>query len=93
MTSPDTERLEPLHLACREGRLYDVERWIASGHPIQLAPSVPHPRRRKTAALGIALDQGDHALLLLLLCNGYDPDREPRNALNMAIGGAAARPR
>ena len=80
----DPEPLEPLHDACREGRLYAIERWIAEGHPLQLAPSVS-TRRRKTTALGIALEQGHHALTLLLLCNGYDPDLEPRGALDMAL--------
>jgi len=32
------EDLQPLHQLCREGRLYDVERWIADGKSLQLAP-------------------------------------------------------
>jgi hypothetical protein len=34
--SPDD--VQGLHQMCREGRLYDVERWIAEGKPLQLAP-------------------------------------------------------
>jgi hypothetical protein len=32
------EDLRPLHQMCREGRLYEVERWIAEGKPPQVAP-------------------------------------------------------
>jgi hypothetical protein len=32
------EDIRPLHQLCREGRLYDVERWIADGKPLQLTP-------------------------------------------------------
>ena len=28
-----SEEVRPLHQMCREGRLYDVERWIAEGKP------------------------------------------------------------
>ena len=81
-SSPD--ELDDLHAACREGRLYEVERWIAEGRPLQLASTVA-TRRRRTTALGIALERQDHALVLLLLCNGYDPASEPRGALNTAL--------
>ena len=78
------EDLDNLHVACREGRLYDVERWITEGRPLQLA-STAATRRRRTTALGIALERQDHALVLLLLCNGYDPHSEPRGALDTAL--------
>jgi hypothetical protein len=39
------EEVRFLHELCRQGRLYDVERWIAEGKPLQLAPAArPSPR-------------------------------------------------
>jgi len=59
---------------CREGRLYDVERWIAEGKPLQLAPeAIPKGTRPKTA-LQIALEGGQHSLAALLLSSGSSPE-------------------
>jgi len=69
---------------CRSGRLYDVERWIQAGRPLQLAAGTPE-RRRQDTALAIALDRQDQALTLLLLANGYDLTLEPRNPLDTAL--------
>lgn len=79
--------LTELHQLCRAGRLYDVERWIQAGRPIQVHPSaIPH-RGRTSSALEIALKAGNHDLILLLLANGYDPNLEPRCLLSVAIRG------
>ncbi|MBY0276579.1 ankyrin repeat domain-containing protein, partial [Candidatus Binatia bacterium] len=77
--------LEQLHQLCREGRLYDVERWIEAGKPLQLDEIVLERHQRRTSALEIALNTGNHALVLLLLCNGYDPNGESRSPLSLAI--------
>lgn len=69
---------------CRSGRLYDVERWIQAGRPLQLAAGTPE-RRRQGTALEIALERQDQALTLLLLANGYDLTLEPRNPLDTAL--------
>jgi hypothetical protein len=69
---------------CRSGRLYDIERWIQAGRPLQLAAGSPE-RRRQGTALEIALDRQDQALILLLLVNGYDLNLEPRNPLDTAL--------
>lgn len=66
----DLNQLSELHALCRDGRLYDVERWIASGRPLQAAQEVVSGRA--TSALAIALEAGNHSLVLLLLANGYD---------------------
>ena len=68
----DPEALTELHRLCREGRLYDVERWIQAGRPLQTAADTTARQRRAPSALEIALDTGNHALVALLLCNGYD---------------------
>ena len=39
-----------MHQLCREGRLYDVERWIVDGKPLRLAPeAIGKGTRPKTA--------------------------------------------
>jgi hypothetical protein len=56
---------------CREGRLYNVERWIGEGKPLQLAPEAIRKGTRPKTALQIALETGQHSLAFLLLRNGY----------------------
>lgn len=82
----DPDELQKLHDLCRDGRLYAVERWIQDGRPLQLVEGRPPGRRRFTSALQIALEEENHALVHLLLCNGYDPDREYHSSLNLALG-------
>jgi len=78
--------LEDLHRFCRDGRLYDVERWIQAGGPMQLAAgSLGEERRHFHTALEIALDRQDHSLLLLLVANGYDLNAEPESPLDQAL--------
>src|SRR6266550_5292936 len=81
----EPEDVAELHRLCRAGRLYDVERWIRDGHPLQIAQGTPVKRARATSALEIALGTGNHALVLLLLANGYDPNQEPRSPLDLAL--------
>jgi hypothetical protein len=61
------EDVRPLHQLCREGRLYDVERWIADGKPIQQKPEALTKGARPKTALHIALETGQHSLAALLL--------------------------
>jgi ankyrin repeat protein len=77
------DELAELHLVCRDGRLYDVERWIANGRPLQVAHEVANGRA--TSALQIALETGNHALVLLLLANGYDPNNSACSPLDLAL--------
>ena len=83
--SAAAEELEELHRLCRLGRLYDVERWIRAGRPLQLAAGSPAERRRHRSALEIALDRQDHSLILLLVANGYDLALEPECPLDKAL--------
>src|SRR5436309_1728787 len=48
------EYLRPLLQLCREGRLYDVEHWIAEGKPLQLAPEAIRKGTRPKTALQVA---------------------------------------
>lgn len=78
--------LKRLHQLCREARVYEVERWIAEGRPLQLARGAP-AKRRAPSALEIAVEDGQHALVLLFLCNGYDPNLEKHSPLDLALQG------
>jgi ankyrin repeat protein len=79
------EDVRALHQICREGRLYDVERWIAEGKPLQLAPDAILKGTRPKTALQIALESGQHSLALLLLSSGYRLELERYAPLDMAL--------
>ncbi len=79
------DEVAPLLATCKEGRHYDVERWIASGGPLQLSLDAPPEARRKPTALLLAIDSGALDLALLLLCNGYRTDLERDSPLNAAL--------
>jgi len=84
-TTTALKELEELHTLCRQGRLYDVERWIRAGRPLQIAQGTSVKRARVTSALEIVVQPGNHALALLLLSNGYDPNQERRCPLDLAL--------
>ena len=79
------EELQELHVLCRQGRLYEVERWIGGGRPLQSASSAA-ARGHYRSALRIALETGQHSLCDLLLRNGYCLDLERDSPLNVALG-------
>jgi len=81
----DPESLAELHQLCREGRVYDVERWIKAARPLQIEEDGSPKSRRATSALRIALEARSHSLVHLLLCNGYDPNLEPNSPLDLAL--------
>jgi len=70
---------------CREGRLYDVERWIGNGKPLQLAPDAVRKGTRPKTALKIALESGQHSLAFLLLRSGYRLEPEGYAPLDTAL--------
>jgi hypothetical protein len=82
ITSEDDLRLaiqRPwMHLArlCAAGRVYDVERWIQDGRPIQ-ALTYKRPRIASIVSpLRAAIRERHRDVVLLLLCNGYRLDLE-----------------
>lgn len=77
------DELTELHTLCRDGRLYDVERWITNGRPLQVAQGTSNGRA--TSALHIAIETGNHSIVLLLLSNGYDANQEANNPLDLAL--------
>jgi len=79
------EDVRAFHQLCREGRLYAVERWIAEGKPFQVAQqAIPKNTRPKTA-LQIALETGQHSLVVLLLSKGYRIELERYSPLDLAL--------
>lgn len=79
------EDVRPVHRMCREGRLYEVERWIAEGKPLQVAPTGLSKGSRPKSALQIAIESGQHSLVFLLLSSGYQIQIEPYAPLDMAL--------
>lgn len=79
------EELKPFYQVCREGRLYEVDRWIAEGKPLQVIPEVLGKGTRPKTALQIALETGQHSLAFLLLSNGYRLDLERYAPLKLAL--------
>ncbi len=77
------EELRELIEACRAGRLSDVTVWIEAGRPLQMQP-VGHARRR-TTALAVAIETGQHDLVLLLLAAGYRTDLEPWSPFDQVL--------
>jgi hypothetical protein len=66
---------------CRAGRLYEIERWIASGKSIQ--PPLPSRKLPKTP-LQVAIQTGFHSLVELLVRN--EASQEVKNrALSEAV--------
>lgn len=70
---------------CSNGRLYEVETWIADRRPIQFPPPEDRKRLRRSTALQIAISQHFHSLAALLLANGYDPNSDYYECLSPAV--------
>ncbi len=81
----DPGALDELIALCRRGRLYDVERWIAAGRPLQLEVGTRQPRHHPSSALAVALESGNQALVLVLLANDFDPNSEQYSPLDLAL--------
>lgn len=79
------EDVRPLHQMCREGRLYDVEGWIAAGKPLQVTPETVRKGTRPKTALQIALETGQHSLASLLLKSGYRLELERYAPLDLVL--------
>ena len=49
--------VEPLLALCANGRLYEVEEWIAAGRPLQFPPPDDRKLQRRDTALQIAVNR------------------------------------
>jgi len=70
---------------CRTGRIYEVERWIVQGKPLQVAHLPKITPRSSRTPLEITIDTGQQDLALLLLSNGYQPQLEPEFSINRGL--------
>jgi len=64
------DEIKPLVEICKAGRLFDVQDWIKEGKPVNPPPYVSGGRRK--SPLEIAMDQGFHSLVQVLLEGGAD---------------------
>lgn len=67
------DEIQPLIKLCKAGRLFEVQDWINSGDPINLALPPETGRHRKTP-LEVAIESGFHSLVQVLLEAGADVD-------------------
>jgi hypothetical protein len=58
-TTNDPTALAELHRLCRDNCLYDIERWIQAGQPLQVDRRLEIGQRRVPSALEIALKAGN----------------------------------
>src|SRR5690348_2062657 len=65
----DRAAIEPLIQLCKAGRVFDVQKWIAAGKPVN-APPHPGKGRRQVTPLEIAIEKGFHSLIQVLLEGG-----------------------
>jgi hypothetical protein len=79
------DELSELLILCKNGRLYDIEAWIADGKPLQVSLRAPRSSRRIKTVMAFALENGSFDLIRLFLCNGYQIGLEPSSPLNIAL--------
>jgi hypothetical protein len=83
------EELRELIQLSLAGRVYDVERWIQDGKPIQALNYKRQGKAPVVSPLRTAVRKKHRDLVLLLLCNGYRLDLEPsdlNSVLDEALG-------
>jgi ankyrin repeat protein len=76
------EEIQPLIALCKAGRLFDVQKWIASGRPIN-PPSELKIRKKSPLELAIAL--GFHSLVEVLLEGGALVEDQRYSPLSHAL--------
>jgi len=85
MTRAQTyEDLRPLVELCRAGKLYEAEKWLREGNPVNL-PAEREKRVRRKSPLEVAIEHGFHSLVQLLLQNGAVKDEPTYGALSHAL--------
>lgn len=79
------ESIEELVVLCGQGKLYEVEQWIAEGKPIQCERMTDKKMKKKPTPLRIAAARGFYSLAELLLVNGYNPNGDYYECLTPAV--------
>jgi hypothetical protein len=62
---------------CRAGKLYDTEKWIAAGKPLDISAATK--RGRQTTLLQIAVETGFHSLVELIVRRDTSQSSKPRS--------------
>jgi hypothetical protein len=81
----DYESIEELVILCAQGKLYEVEQWIAEAKPIQCEPLTDRKMQKKPTPLSIVVRKGFYSLAELLLFNGYNPNGDYYESLKPAV--------
>ncbi len=85
MKSANTyEEIKPFVDLCKAGRLFEVQKWIASGNPVNL-PLVPEKGGAKQSPLHIAMEMGFHSLVEVLLDAGAAVEEQRYSPLEHAV--------
>jgi len=82
------DELRELVRYCANGQVYDAERWIREGRPIQARCYKEPKKPRVETPLHAAIRTKHRDLVLLLLCNGYRLELEPNgwdSTLNLSL--------
>lgn len=87
MRAETYEEIKPLIDFCKAGKLFEVQKWIAAGKPVN-PPVMSNRGRQSKTPLDVALDLGFHSLIEVLLDGGAfvetdDWDSPVYAALNM----------
>ncbi len=75
--------IKPLVAMCKDGRLFDVQKWISAGGPVDL-PDIKGGRRNKSP-LEMAIEKGFHSLVQVLLEAHVSIDEPYYNPLEHAL--------
>lgn len=88
--APDVSGILDLLRLCREGRVYEVEKWIQEGKPIQAAVYRHGAQsHRLDSPLRVAIKTRQFDLTRLLLVNGFLPDLEQESILELILHSRA----
>jgi Ankyrin repeats (3 copies)/Ankyrin repeats (many copies) len=74
--STTVDEAKALVLLCRSGRLYEIEKWIAAGKPLDVSAAVK--RSRQKTLLEIAVETGFYSLVELIA--KHEADQTSKNA-------------
>jgi hypothetical protein len=78
------DELVPLLALCRAGKLFEVQQWIREGRPVAL-PAGAGAKGSRRNPLRVAMDEGFHSLVQVLLEAGAPPNEGNYRALDHAV--------
>src|SRR5690242_8898031 len=79
----NTDQAKELVTLCRAGRLYEIEKWIAAGKPLDISAAIK--RSRESTILKIAVETGFHSLVELIAKHETN-----QSSKNVALADAAS---